>query len=94
MRGRTGELGRLSSRPSAGGPRPSRLHTGEQGSEAESRSTSWAACSAPRVRARACGTGNGAENGKWRGEAGREVRGEPGRGEAGLYSRIPSGYSQ
>ena len=54
MRGRLGELGRLSSRETGANlaPAPNLANTGEQGSEAESRRTS-----VPRVLARAWGTG-------------------------------------
>ena len=96
IRGRLGEEGKLSSllrwRPP---PAPSRANTGEQGSEAESLSTS-----VPRVRARACGLGEDIMvllNTNWpfslwpgMGDIGRgEANGEPGL----LYSLIPSGNS-
>ena len=90
MRGRFGELGRLSSRETGANlaAAPSLANTGEQGSEAVSRRIS-----VPRVRARAWGSGAPAPSPpvntpRPRGEAVRE----PGPGELG-YSRIPSGHS-
>ena len=96
MRGRFGELGKLSSRDTGENlaPAPSLANTGEQGREAESRRTS-----VPLVLASACGTG--AWPPRWPLNIGNWVLGprpigeavrEPGPGLGG-YSLMPSGYS-